>query len=84
MAANFANDASDAKRGADTPERVGPPRMVSLGVIAPRQMWLAVALAVAVAIAMGVWLIAIAGWWIAVIGAISIVAMLTYMAFMRD
>lgn len=78
IAANFANDASDAKRGADTPERVGPQRMVATGVISPARMWTAVAMAVAVATAMGVWLITIAGWWIAVIGAVSILAMLTY------
>ena len=32
VAANFANDASDAHRGADTEDRLGPPRMVALGV----------------------------------------------------
>ncbi len=52
--------------------------MVATGVISPGQMWAAVSVAVAVATAMGVWLIAIAGWWIAVIGAVSILAMLTY------
>jgi hypothetical protein len=41
VAANFANDVSDARRGADTPERLGPPRMVALGVIEPRAMWAA-------------------------------------------
>src|SRR5690554_7747293 len=31
VAANFANDASDAARGADPADRVGPPRMVASG-----------------------------------------------------
>jgi 1,4-dihydroxy-2-naphthoate octaprenyltransferase len=77
VAANFANDASDAKRGADA-ERVGPPRMVTAGVISSRQMWTGVAIAVAVSAATGVWLFSIAGWPILVIGAVSVLAMLTY------
>ncbi|MGA7272228.1 MAG: 1,4-dihydroxy-2-naphthoate octaprenyltransferase, partial [Acidimicrobiia bacterium] len=78
VAANFANDASDAARGADTPERVGPPRMVAQGVINPRQMWAATATAVGVATICGVILIYLAGWVVAVIGIASLVAMLTY------
>ena len=77
IAANFANDASDAKRGADV-DRVGPPRMVTAGVITPRRMWAAVGLAVAVSAVTGVWLFTIAGWPILVIGAVSVLAMLTY------
>lgn len=78
VAANFANDASDAARGADTPERVGPPRMVALGVISAGRMWAATAAAVAVAALAGVWLIVIAGWVVAAIGVASVLAMLTY------
>ncbi|MGH8911633.1 MAG: 1,4-dihydroxy-2-naphthoate octaprenyltransferase, partial [Acidimicrobiia bacterium] len=78
VAANFANDASDAARGADPADRVGPPRMVATGVISARSMWLATAAAVGVAALCGVWLIVIAGWVVAVIGTASILAMLTY------
>jgi 1,4-dihydroxy-2-naphthoate polyprenyltransferase len=77
IAANFANDVSDAKRGADA-ERIGPPRMVTAGVITPRQMWTATWLAVGVAGLAGVYLIATAGWVVAAIGVVSIAAMLTY------
>jgi 1,4-dihydroxy-2-naphthoate polyprenyltransferase len=77
IAANFANDVSDAKRGADA-ERIGPPRMVTAGVISPRQMWTATWLAVGVAALAGVYLIATAGWVVAAIGVASIVAMLGY------
>ena len=77
VAANFANDASDAKRGADV-ERVGPPRMVTAGMISPKQMWLGVTAAIAVSAATGLWLFTIAGWPILVIGVVSVVAMLTY------
>lgn len=78
VAANFANDASDARRGADAQDRVGPPRMVAAGRISPRAMWTATGAAVAVAVVCGVWLVAIAGWVVAAIGAASLLAMLTY------
>jgi 1,4-dihydroxy-2-naphthoate polyprenyltransferase len=78
VAANFANDVSDAGRGADTVDRVGPARMVATGRIGAGAMWTATAVAVAVAVAAGVGLVLIAGWPIVVIGLASIVAMLTY------
>jgi 1,4-dihydroxy-2-naphthoate octaprenyltransferase len=78
LAANFANDASDAARGADTADRLGPPRMVALGVISPRQMWLATWLAIALAAVAGVFLTVIAGWLVLLIGASSVIAMLGY------
>jgi 1,4-dihydroxy-2-naphthoate octaprenyltransferase len=78
VAANFANDASDARRGVDTHDRLGPPRMVSLGVISPRRMWMATWLAIGVAAVAGVALTIIAGPWILIIGVASIIAMLGY------
>ena len=78
IATNFANDASDAKRGADTEDRIGPTRMVATGVITERQMWTATGLSFGVAALAGVWLITIAGWIIAIIGVASILAGLGY------
>jgi len=78
VAANFANDASDAKRGVDTSARLGPPRMVALGVLSPRQMWTGVVVAVVIASCAGLGLAMIAGPVILVIGVISIIAMLGY------
>lgn len=78
LAANFANDASDAARGADTAERLGPPRMVALGRISSRQMWTGVTLALLVAAGAGVALTAIAGPIILVLGVVSVAAMLGY------
>lgn len=77
VAANFANDASDARRGADE-VRLGPPRMVALGEITAHQMWLGTWLAIAVAGIAGVFLASIAGPLILVVGAASVVAMLGY------
>jgi 1,4-dihydroxy-2-naphthoate octaprenyltransferase len=78
VAANFANDVSDAGKGADSPDRLGPPRMVALGRITPRQMWIGVSVSLAVAAAAGIALALIAGPLIIVIGLVSIVAMLAY------
>jgi len=78
VAANFANDVSDARRGADPEHRVGPPRMVSAGVITPREMWVATWIAVGVASIAGVFLTLIAGWVVVLIGVGSVIAMLGY------
>jgi 1,4-dihydroxy-2-naphthoate polyprenyltransferase len=78
VAANFANDASDAARGVDTADRLGPPRMVALGVISPRQMWVATWVAIGVAAVAGIFLMIIAGWIVLIIGVSSVVAMLGY------
>ena len=46
---NLANDYSDAKRGADTADRLGPVRVTSAGLIAPKRVlratWIAFGLA---------------------------------------
>jgi 1,4-dihydroxy-2-naphthoate octaprenyltransferase len=78
VAANFANDVSDARRGADPVERIGPPRMVATGRITAGQMWDGVVIALIVAAAAGAGLALIAGPMILVIGVVSIVAMLGY------
>jgi 1,4-dihydroxy-2-naphthoate octaprenyltransferase len=78
VAANFANDASDAKRGADDERRIGPVRAVASGLIPARHVWVAVWIAFAVAAACGAYLAAIAGPVIIVIGIVSILATLGY------
>lgn len=78
VAANFANDASDARRGADRADRLGPPRMVSLGVITSDQMWVATWVSIGIAAVAGIFLTIIAGWLVLLIGASSVVAMLGY------
>lgn len=78
VAANFANDVSDANRQADPHDRVGPRRLVASGVVSPASMWMATWLAIAVAGASGVGLALLAGPLVLVIGVVSIVAMLGY------
>ncbi len=78
VAANFANDASDARRGADPADRVGPPRMVASGLISGSAMWTACWAAIGIASLCGVLLAMRVGPVILAIGAVSVLAMLTY------
>ncbi|NQV06696.1 1,4-dihydroxy-2-naphthoate polyprenyltransferase [bacterium] len=78
VAANFANDASDAGKGADTAERIGPQRAVASGLIPARTMWIGTAGVVAAAVTGGIYLTWRAGWVVVVIGLVSIIAMLGY------
>lgn len=78
IAANFANDASDAHRGADSPDRIGPPRVVATGLLTARQVWIGTGIVVAIAAGLGIYLAAISSWVILVIGLASVAAMLTY------
>jgi 1,4-dihydroxy-2-naphthoate polyprenyltransferase len=75
---NLANDYSDAKRGADTADRLGPVRVTASGLITPQRVMTATWVAFAVAVACGVYLAAVAGPVILVIGAFSIAAGVLY------
>ncbi len=75
---NLANDYSDAKRGADTADRLGPVRVTSSGLIAPRRVLHATWVAFAAALAVGIYLATVAGWEILVVGAVSIAAGVLY------
>jgi 1,4-dihydroxy-2-naphthoate polyprenyltransferase len=75
---NLANDYSDAKRGADTEERLGPVRVTSSGLIAPRRVLHATWAAFGVAVAAGIYLTTVAGILILIVGALSIAAGVLY------
>jgi 1,4-dihydroxy-2-naphthoate polyprenyltransferase len=75
---NFANDAFDALKGADTPERVGPARAVASGTITPRAMLAAAASVLALAFVIGLYLTAVAGWPVLVLGVVSIACAILY------
>lgn len=78
IAANFVNDIFDARKGADTEERIGPTRVVAAGLLSERTVWIGTGIVVGVAGLAGAYLIAIAGWLVAVIGVTSLLAMLGY------
>ena len=75
---NLANDYSDAKRGADTADRLGPVRVTSSGLVAPRRVLIATWVAFAVAVACGAYLAVLAGPVILLVGALSIAAGVLY------
>src|SRR5881409_1704815 len=75
---NLANDYSDAMRGADTTDRLGPVRVTSSGLVAPRRVLIATWIAFAVAVAAGIYLATVAGVVILIVGAASILAGVLY------
>ena len=75
---NLANDYSDARRGADSADRLGPVRVTSAGMVTPRRVLTATWVAFAVAVACGIYLAVVAGIVILLIGALSIAAGVLY------
>ena len=75
---NLANDYSDAKRGADAADRLGPVRVTSSGLVAPRRVLVATWIAFGVAVTAGIYLAAVAGVVILAVGAASILAGVLY------
>ena len=71
---NLSNDYSDARRGADTEDRLGPVRVTAGGLVPPRQVLIATYITFGVAVLAGVYLIAVAGWELLLVGAASILA----------
>lgn len=70
---NFANDYSDFRHGADA-NRVGPTRVTQSGLVQPATVKVAAFIAFGISGALGLWLTALAGWPILVIGVASVAA----------
>ena len=75
---NLSNDYSDARRGADTEDRLGPVRVTAGGLVPPRQVLIATYIAFGAAVLAGIYLIATAGWVLLLVGAASILAGVLY------
>jgi 1,4-dihydroxy-2-naphthoate octaprenyltransferase len=78
VGANLSNDYSDAHRGADTEDRLGPVRVTAGGLVPPRQVLIATYVTFGLAVLCGSYLIAVAGWQLLLIGVASIVAGVLY------
>jgi len=75
---NLSNDYSDARRGADAEDRLGPVRVTAGGLVPPRQVLIATYVSFGLAVLFGIYLIAVAGWELLLVGAASILAGVAY------
>ncbi len=78
IVANFANDLSDFRRGADTDARQGPMRVTAAGLVTERQLEIAIAIVIGLAGVVGLYLVAVGGWVLLALGALAIIAALAY------
>jgi 1,4-dihydroxy-2-naphthoate octaprenyltransferase len=75
---NLSNDYSDARRGADTEDRLGPVRVTAGGLVPPRQVLIATYITFGLAVLCGAYLVYVAGPALLAIGAASILAGVLY------
>ena len=75
---NLSNDYSDARRGADTEDRLGPVRVTAGGLVPPKQVLVATYVSFGVAVLAGIYLVAVAGWELLLVGGASILAGVIY------
>jgi 1,4-dihydroxy-2-naphthoate octaprenyltransferase len=75
---NLSNDYSDARRGADAEDRLGPVRVTAGGLVPPRRVLEATYASFAVAVLAGIYLVAVAGWELLLVGGASILAGVLY------
>ena len=77
---NLANDLFDYRKGADPPERIGPPRVLPMGWLTPSEVRTGIVAAFGMAVVAGSYLVALRGWPVLAIGVASIAAGLAYTA----
>jgi len=75
---NLANDYSDARRGADSDDRLGPVRVTAGGLVPPRQVLVATYVTFGLAMVCGVYLVFAAGIELLFVGVASIAAGVLY------
>jgi 1,4-dihydroxy-2-naphthoate octaprenyltransferase len=80
IATNLANDYWDAKKGADTADRLGPVRVTASGLLQPRTVFFGMVFFFLLATAAGVFLTLRAGWPVVAIGLASILFGILYTA----
>jgi 1,4-dihydroxy-2-naphthoate octaprenyltransferase len=78
LGTNLHNDAADHERGADGPERLGPPRATALGWLDRATVRRAAVLAFALALVPGAYLGLVGGWPILALGVVSIACGVLY------
>ena len=74
LGTNLHNDAADSERGGDGPDRVGPLRVTASGLLSARAVKRGACACFGLAALLGLYLIAVGGWPILLLGAASIAA----------
>jgi 1,4-dihydroxy-2-naphthoate octaprenyltransferase len=74
LGTNLHNDAADSERGGDGPDRVGPPRVTASGLLDGTAVKRGAMACFAVAALMGLYLVAVGGWPILLLGIFSILS----------
>jgi len=77
---NFVNDLWDFKKGSDTKNRIGPPRVVQTGLITPEKMFFCIIFLTLIIILLGLSLVILGGMPILLIGLFSIAGAYFYTA----
>ena len=75
---NLSNDYSDARRGADAEDRLGPVRVTAGGLVPPKRVLIATYVSFGLAVLAGIYLMVVAGWQLLLVGAASILAGVLY------
>ena len=72
------NDAADARNGTDGPDRLGPPRVTTLGWLSAAGVQRGALLAFSCAFVLGIYLVTVGGWPILLLGLVSLAAGAAY------
>lgn len=78
IGANLANDVFDFKKGADTVERLGPPRVTAQGLLTSHQVLIGMCVVLGLAALVGLYLVLVGGWVILVIGILALICAVAY------
>ncbi len=78
IASNIANDVYDFRKGADTEDRLGPPRAAASGLLSDGEMLVGLAVVLVAALGLGLALTALAGWPVLAIGLAGMISAVAY------
>lgn len=78
IGSNLANDVFDFERGTDTADRLGPTRVTQAGILTPQQVKTGMMVVFGLAVLLGLYLVWLGGWVIALLGAAAIVSAIAY------
>jgi 1,4-dihydroxy-2-naphthoate octaprenyltransferase len=74
VSTNLANDYFDFRKGADTPDRLGPVRVTQSGLLSPETVRIATLFSFSLTALVGLYLVSVGGWPILVLGLLSMAA----------